>query len=125
MSPKEKGFPNSLTNSIPKAQPGSQAKLKAKVKAPSELTNTVQNAPKAESIEQTIAETTPESGSEATGQVVASMNWVEIASKHGTDKVDHGYQYMYEKYLPVYRNKHVKMLEIGLGCNMVSLSFNC
>ncbi|PKS11718.1 hypothetical protein jhhlp_001706 [Lomentospora prolificans] len=46
-------------------------------------------------------------------------SWYEIAMAAGTDKVTtHEYQYMYEKYLPAIRNGHVKMLEIGLGCNM-------
>lgn len=46
----------------------------------------------------------------------------EVATKHGTDKVTtHEYQYMYDKYLPAVRNqKKLKMLEIGLGCDMVS-----
>ncbi|KAB5514882.1 hypothetical protein GE09DRAFT_588054 [Coniochaeta sp. 2T2.1] len=43
----------------------------------------------------------------------------DIALKHGTDKVtDHHYWYMYEKYLEPLRDKKVKMLEIGLGCDM-------
>lgn len=46
----------------------------------------------------------------------------EIALKHGTDKVtDHQYHYMYDKYLPAIRNEKIKMLEIGLGCDMVSI----
>jgi hypothetical protein len=31
---------------------------------------------------------------------------------------DHSYHNLYEKYLPAYRDKKVKMLEIGLGCGM-------
>lgn len=43
----------------------------------------------------------------------------EIALKYGTDKVtDHHYWYMYEKYLEPVREKKLKMLEIGLGCDM-------
>ncbi|PVH73791.1 hypothetical protein DL98DRAFT_606296 [Cadophora sp. DSE1049] len=43
----------------------------------------------------------------------------EIATKHGTDKVNpHHYNYMYEKYLDPIRDQPLKMLEIGLGCNM-------
>ncbi|PNY24885.1 8-demethyl-8-alpha-L-rhamnosyl tetracenomycin-C 2'-O-methyltransferase [Tolypocladium capitatum] len=43
----------------------------------------------------------------------------QIARKYGTDKVTgHSYQSMYEKYLSPLRNLPVKMLEIGLGCNM-------
>ncbi|KAH7028054.1 uncharacterized protein B0I36DRAFT_146617 [Microdochium trichocladiopsis] len=47
-------------------------------------------------------------------------SFLEIATKHGTDKVtDHQYQYMYEKHLsPIRNQKKLKMLEIGLGCNM-------
>lgn len=45
----------------------------------------------------------------------------EIAKEKGTDKVtDHSYQHVYDKYLPAIRNKRIKMLEIGLGCDMVS-----
>jgi hypothetical protein len=47
----------------------------------------------------------------------------EIALKYGTDKVtDHQYWFMYDKYFPALRNQRVKMLEIGLGCDMVCLS---
>ncbi|KAK6859901.1 hypothetical protein PG995_003537 [Apiospora arundinis] len=43
----------------------------------------------------------------------------EIALKHGTDKVTtHQYWLMYDKYFPAIRNKKLKMLEIGLGCDM-------
>ncbi|KAK8122122.1 hypothetical protein PG984_010792 [Apiospora sp. TS-2023a] len=43
----------------------------------------------------------------------------EIALKHGTDKVTtHQYWFMYDKYFPAIRDKKLKMLEIGLGCNM-------
>lgn len=46
-------------------------------------------------------------------------SFYEIAIKHGTDKVtDHSYQDMYENYLPALRHKKLKMLEIGLGCDM-------
>jgi hypothetical protein len=42
-----------------------------------------------------------------------------MAQKAGTDKViDHQYQHAYETYLPKYRHKPIKMLEIGLGCEM-------
>lgn len=45
----------------------------------------------------------------------------EVALKYGTDKVTtHKYQFMYEKYLNPLQGKKLKMLEIGLGCNMVS-----
>ncbi|CAI4212798.1 unnamed protein product [Parascedosporium putredinis] len=53
------------------------------------------------------------------GGKVYQKTWHEIALAAGTDKVTtHEYQYMYEKYLPSIRGRHVKMLEIGLGCNM-------
>ncbi|KAK8016139.1 hypothetical protein PG993_014328 [Apiospora rasikravindrae] len=43
----------------------------------------------------------------------------EIALKYGTDKVTtHQYWFMYDKYFPSIRDKRVKMLEIGLGCDM-------
>lgn len=46
----------------------------------------------------------------------------EIAKEKGTDKVTaHSYHNMYEKYFPAIRNKRIKMLEIGLGCDMVSI----
>ena len=45
----------------------------------------------------------------------------EIALKYGTDKVaSHHYWFMYDKYLPSFREQKIKMLEIGLGCDMVS-----
>ncbi|KAH8678025.1 hypothetical protein BX600DRAFT_507009 [Xylariales sp. PMI_506] len=46
-------------------------------------------------------------------------SFYDIGFKHGTDKVKgHHYWFMYDKYLPAIRNKKLKMLEIGLGCNM-------
>ncbi|KAH8662305.1 hypothetical protein BX600DRAFT_437702 [Xylariales sp. PMI_506] len=43
----------------------------------------------------------------------------DIALKHGTDKVTvHQYGFLYDKYLPTIRNRRVKILEIGLGCDM-------
>lgn len=48
-------------------------------------------------------------------------NWHQVATHHNTDKVNpHSYQDMYDKYLPSLRHKKIKMLEIGLGCDMVS-----
>lgn len=50
----------------------------------------------------------------------------EVATAQGTDKVPgnhknkHQYQWMYDKVLPAFRDKNPKMLEIGLGCDMVS-----
>lgn len=47
--------------------------------------------------------------------------WHDLATHHNTDKVNpHSYQDMYDKYLPAFRHKKIKMLEIGLGCDMVS-----
>jgi hypothetical protein len=63
------------------------------------------------------------------------LSFLEIATKYGTDKVTtHHYNYsefralptffnltnstVYEKYLEPIRDKPLKMLEIGLGCNM-------
>lgn len=49
-------------------------------------------------------------------------SWHEVATHHNTDKVNpHSYQDMYDKYLPDFRHKRIKLLEIGLGCNMVGL----
>lgn len=48
--------------------------------------------------------------------------FADLAKDSGTDKVtDHNYAVLYDKYLPAFRDSHVKMLEIGLGCGMVSL----
>lgn len=50
-------------------------------------------------------------------------NFEQIARKYGTDKVTtHKYQFMYDKYLSGIRDEELKVLEIGLGCNMVSRS---
>lgn len=39
--------------------------------------------------------------------------------KFGTDKVTtHQYWFMYDKHFPAIRERRVKMLEIGLGCDM-------
>lgn len=47
-------------------------------------------------------------------------SFYDIAKEKGTDKVTaHSYHHMYEKYFPAIRNKRIKMLEIGLGCDMV------
>ncbi|KAF2162375.1 hypothetical protein M409DRAFT_69251 [Zasmidium cellare ATCC 36951] len=46
-------------------------------------------------------------------------SFYDIALSHGTDKVTvHHYHHMYQKYLPPYRPKPLKMLEIGIGCDM-------
>ncbi|KAG4424211.1 hypothetical protein IFR04_002615 [Cadophora malorum] len=46
-------------------------------------------------------------------------SFLDIALKHGTDKVTtHHYNYMYDKYLEPLRDQRIKVLEIGLGCNM-------
>ena len=43
----------------------------------------------------------------------------QVAKKFGTDKVTtHSYHKMYQKYLAPIRNQPLKMLEIGLGCDM-------
>jgi hypothetical protein len=48
-----------------------------------------------------------------------SKNFFELASEIGTDKVtSHAYQHAYELYLPALRHTSVKMMEIGLGCDM-------
>lgn len=49
-------------------------------------------------------------------------SFYEVARTHGTDKVTaHHYEQMYERYLPALRHKRIKMLEIGLGCDMVRI----
>ena len=46
-------------------------------------------------------------------------SFYDIALSYGTDKVTaHHYHHMYQKYLSPYRDRHLKMLEIGLGCDM-------
>lgn len=51
-----------------------------------------------------------------------SPSFYEVALTHGTDKVTtHHYENMYERYLPALRHKRIKMLEIGLGCDMVRI----
>jgi len=47
-------------------------------------------------------------------------SWYEVAKKTSTDKVTkHSYDVAYQKYLPrFFERGSVKMLEIGLGCNM-------
>ncbi|KAH6609004.1 hypothetical protein Trco_002350 [Trichoderma cornu-damae] len=56
------------------------------------------------------------SGDEST---VKRPGFEQIARKYGTDKVTtHKYQFMYDKYLSGIRDEPLKVLEIGLGCNM-------
>lgn len=51
-----------------------------------------------------------------------TLGFEEVALKYGTDKVtSHKYQFMYDKYLRDFHGKPIKLLEIGLGCNMVWL----
>lgn len=46
-------------------------------------------------------------------------SFYDIGTKFGTDKVTrHHYQQMYEHRLAPFRDRRIKMLEIGLGCNM-------
>jgi len=53
-------------------------------------------------------------------QAPSELSFYEVGKLHDTDKVTtHSYQNMYEKYLPDLRHKKIKMLEIGLGCDMV------
>jgi len=48
------------------------------------------------------------------------QTWFEVARTTPTDKITkHAYDVAYDKYLPRYRTQpRVKLLEIGLGCNM-------
>ncbi|KAL1301820.1 hypothetical protein AAFC00_006008 [Neodothiora populina] len=48
-------------------------------------------------------------------------SFYEQALETVPDKVTgHKYQHMYQKYLPALRNRRIKMLQIGLGCDMDS-----
>lgn len=50
---------------------------------------------------------------------IARPSFYEIALKHGTDKVTtHHYERMYEHRLAPLRDKPIKILEIGFGCDM-------
>ncbi|KAK6223529.1 hard-surface induced protein [Colletotrichum tabaci] len=45
--------------------------------------------------------------------------FTDLALVSGTDKVtDNNYGVLYDKYLPAFRDKPVRMIEIGLGCGM-------
>jgi len=53
------------------------------------------------------------------GKPAYRPSFLEIAKKYGTDKVStHSYHHMYHKYLEPLRDQPLKMLEIGLGCDM-------
>ncbi|KAF4625290.1 hypothetical protein G7Y89_g12880 [Cudoniella acicularis] len=53
------------------------------------------------------------------GKLGKRPSFYEIANIHGTDKVTtHHYQQMYEHRLAPFRDKPIKMLEVGLGCDM-------
>lgn len=55
--------------------------------------------------------------------VAGRPDFEQIARQYGTDKVTtHKYQFMYDKYLSGIRDDQLKVLEIGLGCNMVSMN---
>lgn len=48
-----------------------------------------------------------------------SFKKVAIAERPITDKVtSHSYEFIYKKYLGMWRTQQLKFLEIGLGCNM-------
>jgi len=52
-------------------------------------------------------------------QAEGENEFLTLATKAGTDKVTtHQYHHAYHTFLAEYRHKPVKMLEIGLGCNM-------
>ncbi|GKT44357.1 8-demethyl-8-(2-methoxy-alpha-L-rhamnosyl)-tetracenomycin-C 3'-O-methyltransferase [Colletotrichum spaethianum] len=45
--------------------------------------------------------------------------FTDLAMKSGTDKVTtHNYGFLYDKYLAQFRDRPVRMIEIGLGCGM-------
>ncbi|KAK5992944.1 8-demethyl-8-alpha-L-rhamnosyl tetracenomycin-C 2'-O-methyltransferase-like protein [Cladobotryum mycophilum] len=59
------------------------------------------------------------SNGNADGHRDVAPSFEQVAKKYGTDKVTtHKYQFMYDKYLSGIRDKRLKLLEIGLGCNM-------
>lgn len=46
-------------------------------------------------------------------------SFIAVASAVGTDKVTtHDYHHLYSKYLDSIRNDQLRLLEIGLGCDM-------
>ena len=46
-------------------------------------------------------------------------NFYQLAQSIGTDKViAHQYQHLYEKYLEPIKHKPLRLLEVGLGCDM-------
>ncbi|CAG8972746.1 hypothetical protein HYALB_00006837 [Hymenoscyphus albidus] len=64
-------------------------------------------------------ESSTKGGKEESSEKKGRPSFTEIAMKWGTDKVTgHNYHYMYEKYMEPIRDRKIKMLEIGLGCNM-------
>lgn len=66
-----------------------------------------------------VNDTTLHRSSGKVGSAIKRPSFTEIATKYGTDKVTtHHYNYMYEKYLEPMRDRPLKMLEIGLGCDM-------
>lgn len=76
------------------------------------LTSAYRSPDKTQPNSETKTETKPE-------VVVKRPSFREIGKKHGTDKVTvHRYHHMYEKYLEPLRDQPLKMLEIGLGCDM-------
>ncbi|UJR38307.1 hypothetical protein I4U23_030977 [Adineta vaga] len=53
-------------------------------------------------------------------QKLNRSSFFDIGMKYKTDKVFiHHYERLYEKYLSQYRDTSVRLLEIGLGCDMV------
>ena len=49
----------------------------------------------------------------------ARESFTAIASRLGTDKVGpHSYQHFYETHLQPLRDRSIRLLEIGLGCDM-------
>jgi hypothetical protein len=53
---------------------------------------------------------------------IIRQEWIEefqrIGFKYGTDKINHKYHNFYGLFLGSLRNHALKMVEIGLGCNM-------
>lgn len=85
--------------------------------APSSETNNANGQSNSQGNSQSNNQSPPPTSSTTNSKSRPSFK--ELGEKYGTDKVtDHHYWFMYDKYLDHLRGKKIKMLEIGLGCNM-------
>ena len=61
----------------------------------------------------------PPSPADSSPEPIITDSFYDLAMKYGTDKVTtHNYHHMYHKHIAPLRYKPIKMLEIGLGCDM-------